>query len=200
MVQAIAVVLIVLAVPAAAGGATAVEARLAERSLGDPAAPVTLVEYSSLTCPHCATFHTETLPKIKEAYIDTGLVRLVYQDYPLDAVAMAAALVARCVDPSRYFGFLDVLYRDQAKWSTVGRPLDNLKQLGRLAGLSDAAFAACLDDATLLQGVQSRAAQARQDRAITSTPTFYVNDQKIVGAQGFEAFRSVIDAEIAKAR
>lgn len=97
-IQGIAVLLLALLVSARAASAAPVDEMLAERALGDEAAPVTIVEYSSLACPHCAAFHRETLPQIKEAYIDTGKVRLVYRDYPLGGAAMAAALIARCVD------------------------------------------------------------------------------------------------------
>jgi protein-disulfide isomerase len=173
---------------------------LAERALGDEAAPVTIVEYSSLGCPHCAAFHRETLPKIKEAYIDTGKVRLVYRDYPLGGAAMAAALIARCVEPSRYFGFINMLYRDQATWAASTKPLDDLKQLSRFAGLSEADFNACLENKALLQGIQERASQAQKEAGIDSTPTFFVNDRKIVGAQGFETFKAAIDEALEKAR
>jgi protein-disulfide isomerase len=181
-------------------GAASIDELLAERALGDEAAPVTIVEYSSLACPHCAAFHRETLPQIKEAYIDTGKARLVYRDYPLGTPAMAAALIARCVDPSRYFGFIDVLYRSQATWAGSTKPLEDLKQMSRFAGLSEADFNACLENRALLQGIQGQATQAQKETGINSTPTFFVNDRKIVGAQGFEAFKAAIDEELEKAR
>jgi protein-disulfide isomerase len=199
LIQGIAVLLVVLSVAARSVGAASIDDALAERSLGDAAAPVTIIEYSSLGCPHCAAFHHETLPKIKEAYIDTGKVRLVFRDYPLGGVAMAAALIAHCVEPTRYFGFIDVLFRSQATWSTSSKPLDDLKQTSRLAGLSEADFNACLENKALLQGIQERAAQAQKENGIESTPTFLVNGRKIVGAQDFEAFKAVIDEELKKA-
>lgn len=199
-IQGIAVLLLALLVAARSAGAAPVDEMLAERALGDEAAPVTIVEYSSLGCPHCAAFHRETLPQIKEAYIDTGKVRLVYRDYPLGGVAMAAALIARCVEPSRYFGFINMLYRDQATWAMSTKPLDDLKQLSRFAGLSEADFNACLENRELLQGIQERASQAQKEAGIESTPTFFVNDRKIVGAQGFETFKAAIDEALEKAR
>jgi len=199
-IQGIAVLLLALVVAVGTAGAANVDEMLAERALGDEAAPVTIVEYSSLGCPHCAAFHRETLPQIKEAYIDTGKVRLVYRDYPLGGVAMAAALIARCVEPSRYFGFINMLYRDQATWATSTKPLDDLKQLSRFAGLSEADFNACLENKALLQDIQGTAAQAQKEQGVSSTPTFFVNDRKIVGAQGFEAFKTIIDEELEKAR
>ena len=199
-IQGIGVLLLALLVSVRAVGAASVDEMLAERALGDKAAPVTIVEYSSLACPHCASFHSQTLPQIKEAYIDTGKARLVYRDYPLGTPAMAAALIARCVDPSRYFGFLDVLYRSQATWAGSANPLDDLRQMSRFAGLSDADFDACLENKALLQGIQGSAAQAQKEAAINSTPTIFVNGRKIVGAESFEAFKTVIDEELEKAR
>jgi protein-disulfide isomerase len=199
-IQGIAVLLLALLVAVRSVSAASVDEMLAERALGDEAAPVTIVEYSSLGCPHCAAFHRETLPKIKEAYIDTGKVRLVYRDYPLGGAAMAAALIARCVEPSRYFGFINMLYRDQATWAASTKPLDDLKQLSRFAGLSEADFNACLENKALLQGIQERASQAQKEAGIDSTPTFFVNDRKIVGAQGFETFKAAIDEALEKAR
>ncbi len=197
--QGLGILLLALLVSVRAVGAASVDEMLAERALGDEAAPVTIIEYSSLACPHCATFHSQTLPQIKKAYIDTGKARLIYRDYPLGTPAMAAALIARCVDPSRYFGFLDVLYRSQATWAGSAKPLDDLRQMSRFAGLSDADFDACLENKALLQGVQGSALQAQKEAAINSTPTIFVNGRKIVGAQGFKAFKTVIDEELEKA-
>jgi len=199
-IQGIAVLLLALLVAVPSVGAASIDEMLAERALGDEAAPVTIVEYSSLGCPHCAAFHRETLPQIKEAYIDTGKVRLVYRDYPLGGAAMAAALIARCVEPSRYFGFIDMLYRGQATWAASTKPLDDLKQLSRFAGMSDADFNACLENRALLQGIQGRASVAQKEAGIKSTPTFFVNERMIVGAQGFEEFKAAIDEELEKAR
>lgn len=199
-IQGIAVLLLALLVAVRAAGAAPVDEMLAERALGDEAAPVTIVEYSSLACPHCATFHRETLPQIKETYIDIGKVRLVYRDYPLGGAAMAAALIARCVEPSRYFGFIDMLYRGQATWAASTTPLEDLKQLSRFAGLSEADFNACLENRALLQGIQEQAGQAKKEAGIDSTPTFFVNERKIVGAQGFQTFKAAIDEELEKAR
>lgn len=199
LIQGIAVLLFAALVGSAPAWAATIDEMLADRTLGDSAAPVTIVEYSSLGCPHCAAFNDQTLPQIKKDYIDTGKVRLVFKDYPLGTTALAAALIARCVDPSRYFGFIDVLFRSQATWAASAKPLDDLKQMSRFAGLSDADFNACLENKALLQSIQAGAAQAQKEAGVNSTPTFFVNGHKIVGAQGFEAFKAVIDEELAKA-
>jgi protein-disulfide isomerase len=172
---------------------------LPETTLGDPNAPVTILEYSSLTCPHCAAFHRDTLPKLKESYIDTGKVRFVYRDFPLGRLALAAAVVGRCVDPARHFAFIDMLYRDQDAWSQSREPLAELKVRAQLAGMSDAQFEACLDNKPLIQAVQQRAEEGQQQYGIESTPSFIVNGKKISGEQGFEAFSKAIDAALAEA-
>lgn len=180
------------------GPASAAEA-LAETALGRPDAPVTIVEYSSLTCPHCAAFHRDTLPKVKERYIDTGKVRFVYRDFPLGRLALAAAVVGRCVDPARHFAFIDMLYRDQDAWSQSRDPLAELKVRAQLAGVSDGQFEACLDDKALIQAIQQRAQDGQQQYGIDSTPSFIVNGKKIAGEQSFEVFAEAIDAALAEA-
>lgn len=173
---------------------------LAERSLGAADAPVTIVEYSSLTCPHCATFHRETLPKIKKDYIDTGKARYVYSDFPLGRLALGASMIARCVEPQRYFGFLEMLFRGQQSWATSPEPLKELERMARFGGLSERDFVACLDNRTLLQGLQERARMAQERHDINSTPTFVIGESTVVGAQDYEKFKDVIDEALAKRR
>lgn len=173
---------------------------LPEAVLGDPQAPVTIIEFSSLTCPHCAAFHQETLPKIKETYIDTGKARLVYRDFPLDRLALAAAVIGRCVDPARHFGFIEMLYRDQEAWAQSEDPLAELKIRAQLAGLSESAFNACLENKPLIQAIQQRAQEGQQEYGINSTPSFIVNGQKLTGEAKFEAFSAAIDAALNDAR
>jgi protein-disulfide isomerase len=171
---------------------------LAERTMGRADAPVTLIEYSSLTCPHCADFHKDVLGQIKAAYVDTGKVYYVMRDFPLEPRAMAAAMVARCVDPARYFGFLDMLFKDQQAWAKSQDLLADLRLRAEFAGLSAADFNACLDDRALMQGIQKRAEEGRVQYGIEATPTFIVNGNKVSGARGFEQFKSAIDAQLAK--
>jgi protein-disulfide isomerase len=166
---------------------------LADRVMGRADAPVIMEEFSSLTCPHCATFHREALPKIKAAYIDTGKVRLIYRDYPLGALAMAAAMLARCGEPERYFGFLEVLFRGQQSWATSKDPRKELGRVARFAGIGKAEFEACLNNEALLKGIQGRAAEAQSRFGIESTPTFLINGVKVAGALPFEDFQTVIE-------
>ena len=106
----------------------------ADNVLGRAGAPVTIVEYASFTCPHCAQFHTDILPGLKKAYIDTGKARLVYRDFPLDRAAFAASLVARCATGNRYFGIVDLLFREQARWTGARDTMAALRRLATLAG------------------------------------------------------------------
>ena len=173
-------------------GAVSLEAAMAERVMGDPDAPVTIVEYASLTCSHCASFHRDVLPKIKEAYIDRGKVRLVYTDFPLDGLALGAAMLARCAQPERYFGFLTVLFRSQQTWAGSDDPRQELQRVALLGGISRADFDACLADRALMKAIQERAAAGAQ-RGIQSTPSFVINGKKVAGPPSFEELRNVID-------
>lgn len=203
LVQAVAVALLV----AAAFGASVAGPRFAaagellpETTLGDPQAPVTIIEYSSLTCPHCAAFHRETFPRINETYINSGKVRLIYRDFPLDRLALAAAVIAHCVDPARHFGFVEMLYRDQDAWAHSRDPLAELKIRAQLAGVSEPAFNACLENKPLIAAIQERAQEGQQQYGIDSTPSFIVSGNKIAGEHSFEAFSEAIDAALGKAR
>lgn len=170
---------------------------LADRVLGDPDAPVTIIEYSSLTCPHCAAFHRETLPVFKERYIDTGQVKLIYRDFPFDAVALRAAMLARCANPDRYFGVLDVLFKSQERWSRAEDPVKALAQIGRLAGVGEEEFQACMSNEALMDGVLNLRLEGERTYSISSTPTFIITSngrtERVVGAQPIDAFAQVID-------
>lgn len=171
---------------------------LADRQLGSADAPVTMIEYSSLACPHCANFHKDTLPGIKEAYIDTGKVRLIYRDYPIGAVALAAAMVARCAGQRKYFGMIDILFRNQEKWAKSQTPLVEIERIARFAGLSREDVGACLNDRALMEGIQQRAKDANQRYGIDSTPSFIIGGVLVKGAQPLERFREVLDQALAK--
>ena len=107
--------------------------------MGAANAPVTIIEYASLTCPHCAAFSTGTFPRLKEQYIDTGLVRFIFRDFPLDNFAFAAAVVARCAGPERFFGFIEVFFQQQDAWTRGNEQTirNNMRQIARLGGMSD---------------------------------------------------------------
>lgn len=193
IIQGIAVLCLLLLPRVGAAELASVDEMLADRILGDPEAPVTIVEYSSMTCPHCATFHNETLPLIVEEYIDTGKAKLIFRDFPFGPLATAAAMVSRCVDENSYQGFLTVLFRSQAQWSASEAPAADLERMARFAGLSKADFDACIRNQELLAGIEQKAAEAGEEHGIQSTPTFFINGRKISGAAPFETFKAEID-------
>lgn len=195
-----ALLVITLLLPMSARALPALDAMLTERSLGNPDAKVTVVEYSSLTCPHCADLHREILPQIKTEYIDKGLVRWVLRDFPLDGRAMAAAMVARCVPQDRYFGFIDMLFRDQQAWARGSDPLADIKVRAQLAGLSPPDVDACLADKQLLQGIQQRAQEGQQRDGINSTPSFRVDGRTVSGVRSLADMKAPIDEALAKAK
>jgi protein-disulfide isomerase len=170
---------------------------LSERVLGDPNAPVTILEYSSLTCPHCASFHANTLPQLKKDYIDTGKAKLVFRDFPFDRAALQASMLARCSNPERYFGFLDVLFKSQNKWAGASDPAQALAQTGKLAGVGDQQFQACMSNEALANKLIERRLEAEQKYQVQSTPTFVImrgdTIEKVVGAQPITEFARVID-------
>jgi protein-disulfide isomerase len=164
-----------------------------EQILGDPQAPVTIIEYASLTCPHCAQFHTEVLPGLKERYIVPGKVRMIYRDFPLDERALTAAALAHCAGPDRYFSFLDVLFQTQASWAQADDYVAALKRLGKLGGLSEEQMDACLADQELTDGILRTRLDGQNEHQIGSTPTFIIDGQAYVGARDIEEFGKLID-------
>jgi len=164
-----------------------------EMVMGDKEAPITIIEYSSLTCSHCASFHRETLPKIKESYIDTGKAKLVYRDYPFGAMALAAAMVARCAGPAKYFGMIEILFRGQDKWTRSQNPLVEIKRVARFGGISAADVDACLDNEPLMKSIQQGKAAAIKEFNVKSTPTFFIGGNRVEGAQPFGEFEAAIE-------
>lgn len=163
--------------------------------MGAPNAPVTIIEYASLTCPHCANFHTGSLPQIKEQYIDKGLVKFVYRDFPLDRAALWASMLARCAGPDRYFAFLDVLFRQQSTWARGNDPQqiqDALKRLSRLGGFSDALFHECLQNKAVETAVLDQSLKGEREFKISSTPTLIINGKKHSGSITFEELDKVL--------
>jgi protein-disulfide isomerase len=171
---------------------------LPEKSLGKADAPLAIVEYASLTCLHCALFHSQTLPDIKKNYIDTGKVRFIFRDFPLDSLATAAAMLAHCAGGERYFGFLDMLFRSQAAWSRSNNPRQELERLARFANVSSAQFDACLKNSALLKAIQDRVRTGEKSHAIRSTPTIIVGGRKVEGAIPFKELKVIIDAALQK--
>jgi len=180
------------AAPSPETAATLLAVTAEDRVLGKTDAPVTIVEYASLTCPHCRHFETDVLPKLKEKWIDSGKAKLVYRDFPLDAPGLQAAMVARCAPPERYFAFIDTFFQDQEKWALSQDPKASLERLAQLGGMSKKTFEACLaDKAAENKIVESRLVAANQ-LGVDSTPSFFVNNAKYSGAPTFEAFDQLL--------
>lgn len=189
--------LLLAVLPAHAGMADA-RAALAERSLGAADAPVVMNEYMSLTCPHCGNFHKNTWPKIKAAYVDTGKVRFIMNDFPLGEIAMDAHMLARCAPNNRYFGMIDAFFATQSRWRASDTPRADLKKIAQLSGLSGKDADACLDNEALRTGLAAAKAVAHDKYGIKATPSFYVDDKKIPGALPFDDFKQIIDKALAK--
>jgi protein-disulfide isomerase len=154
---------------------------LGDMTMGDEKAPVTIIEYASMTCPHCAHFHEATFPELKKKYIDTGKVRFIFREFPLDPLAAAAFMLARCGDKERYFPMVETLFQMQRTWA-VQRPLQPLMAIGKQAGLSEAGFNECLRDQQVLNGIEDGRKRAAEKLNVQSTPTFFINGKQLRGS------------------
>ena len=166
----------------------AVPGPLGDMTLGDKNAPITIYEYASLTCSHCAEFSKDTFPLIKKNYIDTGKVYYVLRDFPFDPIATAAFMLSHCAGPERYFGFIEVLFASQAQWAFVDTPMEALKNLAKQGGFSDEKFDACMKNQEVFNHVKSVAERGGQKFGVNSTPTFFINGEKVEGAIPYSDF------------
>jgi protein-disulfide isomerase len=186
-----------LAVLALAGGVPAeplpAEQALKERIMGDPEAPITIIEYASLTCPACARFHADTLPQIKTEWIETGRAKLVYRDYPLDKYAASAAMIARCAPENRYFTFLSAFFSQQKNWARAADPVSVLTQLAGLGGMSKDDVDACLANDALQDGILQMRLDGQMEFDIKSTPSFVVNGRVIHGGMSYADFKDILE-------
>jgi protein-disulfide isomerase len=148
--------------------------------LGDEHAPVTLIEYASATCPHCAHFSVATFPELKKRYVDTGKVRFIFREFPLDRLAAAGFMLARCAGKDKYFPLIETLFAQQRDWA-VQKPLEPMLQIAKLAGFTKESFDACLSNQQVLDGIEKMRDQAAKDFAVNSTPTFFLNGKRISG-------------------
>jgi protein-disulfide isomerase len=159
-------------------------------ALGPANAPVTITEYASLTCPHCAAFNEAVFPKIKAAYIDTGKIRYVFREFPLDIKAAAGSMLSRCIakdDSGKYFAVTDMLFKQQNDWVTKNTT-ETLTRIGKQAGLSQQQVEDCLKDQALLDKIVADQKYASEVLKVDSTPTFFLNGEKIKGETSFEEF------------
>ena len=160
--------------------------------LGNDAAPVTVIEYASLTCSHCAQFHQRALPTIKKEFIDTGKVRFVFRDFPLDQLALSGSMIARCGGRDRYFAFIDTLFAQQSTWARDTQPLAALSRIARLGGLSQAKFDECIKDKNVADGIIQKRLDGDKIFGINSTPTIIINGKRFSGGLTIGQFKSVV--------
>ena len=163
-----------------------------DRVLGNADAPITIVEYASLSCPHCAHFAAEVLPKLREKWIDPGKAKLVFRAFPLDEVALRAEMVARCAPTERYFPLIETLFATQEKWVTAKDWHVALERIALLAGIGKKEFDACLGDKALEDQVAQSRLTASQKLAVNSTPSFFINGTKFNGDPSVEAFDKLL--------
>jgi protein-disulfide isomerase len=203
MLRKIALLAVCLAGFAAPAMAQDLKQMLADKTLGDPNAPVTIIEYASFTCPHCAAFHRDDLPEVKKQLIDTGRAKFVFRDFPLDRRALAAGMMARCIDPTggqRYFGTIDLLFKAQSKWAVPDEDafVNEMLKIGRLAGLKGDSLKACLENAELQDGILYDQKEAVERYKVNSTPSFVIigkdEDDFVTIGGGQDAVEKIVDA------
>jgi protein-disulfide isomerase len=163
-----------------------------ERVLGNPDAPITIIEYASMTCPHCAHFTDDVLPELKKKWIDTGKVKLVLRDFPLDDEAVHASMIARCAPPDRFYAFVDTFFADQDKWVTASDYQAALTRLAALGGMSKAEVDKCLADNALQNQILNSRLVAAKELGVDATPTFFVNGTQYTGEPTVEAFDKLL--------
>jgi protein-disulfide isomerase len=168
---------------------------LPDNVTGNADAPVTIIEYSSMTCPHCAAFHKEVLPELKTKYIDTGKVKYIVREFPLDNVAVTAAMLARCVEPAKYLDFVDLLYNRQDAWAFKDEPLPELQKFAKQIGFTEDRFNQCIADPKALEHINWVRDRGSKDFKVRATPSFFVNGKRIKGAATIQKFDELISAE-----
>ena len=170
--------------------ATLLGVQAGDHVLGDPKAPITMIEYASFTCPHCAHFSTAVLPEIKKKWIDTGKVKLVYRDFPLDQIAAKAAQIAECAGNDKYFGVVDIIFRGQPQWATAADPLAELAKPLRIAGMGENEIKACLANDAMSNAV-IKDYQGGEAMGVNSTPTLFINGQLYRGSRSVDELDGV---------
>src|SRR5271170_3190539 len=161
-------------------------------TLGSEKAPVTVIEYASMTCPHCAHFSTTTLPELQKRYIDTGKVRFIFREFPFDALAAAGFMLARCAGKDKFIPVVETLFAKQSEWM-VQKPVPPLMGIAKQFGFTQESFDKCLANQQVLDGIQDVRDRAAEKLGVNSTPTFFVNGKKLVGDQSIDALTKEIE-------
>lgn len=173
---------------------------IVEMVQGAEDAPITMIEYASFTCPHCAAFHQGAYQEIKKNYIDTGKVKLIYREVYFDKYGLWASMVARCGGPDKFFGISDLIYKGQSEWSQLGGApeiVNEFRKIGRLAGIGEEELDVCLQDADKAQTLVAWYQTNAEEDGVTGTPSFVINGEKVAN-QSYAEFAKLFDAELAK--
>ena len=160
--------------------------------LGSADAKCTIIEYASMTCSHCAAFHRDTWPKLKSTYIDTGKVHFTLREFPLDPLAVAGFMLARCAGDNKYYAMIDLLFDKQNDWAFVKKPVDALAALTKQAGFTQKSFEECLKNQEIRAGVEAVRSRAATILGVDATPTFFINGKPYDGEMTFEAMDKII--------
>jgi protein-disulfide isomerase len=160
--------------------------------LGSDKAPVTIIEYASMTCPHCAHFSQETFPELQKRYIDTGKVKFIFREFPLDALAAAGFMLARCAGNDKFMPIVETLFAKQSDW-VVQQPIDPLKAIAKQFGFTEESFNQCLANQKVLDNIQAVRDRASQKLGVNSTPTFFINGKRLQGDVSIDAMAKEID-------
>ena len=171
---------------------------LDEMALGEPTAPVTIVEYASLTCPHCGNFYRTVFDTLKTKYVDTGKVYFVLREFPLDELAFAAVMAARCAPKDKFFPIIDTLFREQNDWAFVYDPQPALVAKLQPYGFTEQSFAACLQKPDLAQAINDIAMRAQNEFGVSGTPAFFINGEKYPGEMDLATLESILTPLLAK--
>jgi protein-disulfide isomerase len=168
---------------------------IGEMAMGPDTAKVTVIEYASASCPHCANFYKETFPALKSEYIDTGKIRFVFREFPHNQPGLAAFMLARCAPKEKYFPMVDMLFLQQEQW--LANPKDGLFKIAQLAGFTQATFDECLKNEQVAKGIIAVRDDASNKFGVDGIPTFFINGKKLGGEASIEDFRKVIDPLLA---
>ena len=168
-----------------------------DMALGSDSAPVTIIEYASMTCPHCAHFSETTFPELKKRYIDTGQVRFIFREFPLDKLAAAGFMLARCASKDgggeRYMAVVETLFAKQSEWVVPDNPVPPLKNIARQFGFTEDSFNECLKNQNIMNGIEAVRDRAAAKLGVNSTPTFFVNGKKVTGDVTIDTLAKEID-------
>ena len=168
----------------------------AGRIVGNAKAPITVIEYASFTCPHCATFAKDIMPKLKSEWIDTGKAKWIFRDYPLDGSALKAAMIVRCAPAGKVYNFVEAFFSYQKNWATSSDPTVALISLGKLGGVSEAKLKACVVDKKLEDAILKQQLDGRNRYGVNSTPTIFINGQVSKGSSSWNSFNDELKAQL----